>query len=142
MVDFFRNFTDRCHHAKEEKLLFPMLEQRGVGKTGGPIGVMLHEHEAGRAHVRAIAEAAAKISSGDTSARAALAEALDAYAELLAAHINKEDNVLFVMADRALTDDDKIELAAAFEKVEAEEMGAGTHERYHAFAHEVAGSDL
>ncbi len=139
MVDFFRNFTDRCHHSKEEKQLFPRLEQRGVTNQGGPIGVMLQEHELGRARVRAIADASVKIEAGDKSGSAILAENLSAYVELLRAHINKEDNVLFAMADRVLTDADKQELFEAFEKIEAEEMGEGTHEKYHEFAHEVAG---
>jgi len=41
MVDFFRNFADRCHHAKEEKLLFVRMEERGMSREAGPIGVML-----------------------------------------------------------------------------------------------------
>jgi len=136
MVEFFREFTDRCHHSKEEKHLFPRLEERGVANQGGPIGAMLHEHELGRERVRAIADAAEKESAGDTSAPAVLAENLTAYVELLRAHINKEDNVLFAMGDRVLTEDDKRKLSEAFEKIEAEEMGEGTHEQYHEFAHE------
>ncbi len=136
MVDFFRNFTDRCHHSKEEKRLFPRLEERGVPNQGGPIGAMLQEHELGRARVRAIADAADKATAGDASAPAVLAENLSAYVELLRAHINKEDNVLFPMGDRVLTGEDKRELSEAFEKIEAEEMGEGTHEQYHDFAHE------
>lgn len=136
MVDFFREFTDRCHHSKEEKHLFPRLEERGVQNQGGPIGTMLHEHELGRARVRAIADAADKTAAGDASAPVTLAENLSAYVELLRAHIDKEDNVLFPMGDRVLTEDDKRELADAFEKIEAEEMGEGTHEQYHEFAHE------
>jgi len=139
MVDFFREFTDRCHHYKEEKYLFPRLEERGIPNQGGPIGAMLHEHELGRSRVRAIAEATEKIEAGDSSALAALAENLSAYVELLRAHINKEDNVLFSMGERVLTKDDKRELTEAFENIEAEEMGEGTHEQYHEFAHEVAG---
>src|SRR5512136_1160927 len=57
-VDFFRGFTDGCHHAKEETKLFPAMEQRGIPHAGGPIGVMLAEHEMGRTYVRAMAEAA------------------------------------------------------------------------------------
>jgi hemerythrin-like domain-containing protein len=136
MVEFFREFTDRCHHSKEEKHLFPRLEERGVPNQGGPIGAMLHEHELGRARVRAIADAVEKVSAGDTSAPAVLAENLSAYVELLRTHIDKEDNVLFAMGDRVLTEDDKRELSEAFEKIEAEEMGEGTHEQYHEFAHE------
>src|SRR5512136_3436570 len=66
-VDFFRGFTDVCHHAKEEEKLFPTLEQRGILREGGPIGVMLAEHERGRAYVRAMAEAAGRYSKGDKS---------------------------------------------------------------------------
>ena len=48
MVDFFQNFTDRCHHAKEEKHLFPSLQQHGLPVGSGPVAVMLAEHEEGR----------------------------------------------------------------------------------------------
>ena len=53
MVDFTRNFTDGCHHAKEEKILFPLLEQRDPA-AGGPVSVMLSEHDVGRQAVGAI----------------------------------------------------------------------------------------
>src|SRR3989304_6062306 len=67
-VDFFRGFTDGCHHAKEEVKLFLAMEQRGIPREGGPIGVMLMEHDQGRAFVRAMAEAAGRYAQGDKSA--------------------------------------------------------------------------
>jgi len=45
---FFQQFADQCHHAKEEDVFFPILKQRGISEQGGPIGVMLYEHEIGR----------------------------------------------------------------------------------------------
>ena len=30
MVEFVRTFADGCHHGKEEKLLFPALEHKGL----------------------------------------------------------------------------------------------------------------
>ena len=53
MVDFTRNFTDGDHHAKEEDLLFPLLEERSSA-AGGTISVLLSEHEAARDCIRAI----------------------------------------------------------------------------------------
>lgn len=50
-VDFVRNFADRCHHGKEEDNLFPRLEELGVRREGGPLGVMLFEHDEGRAFI-------------------------------------------------------------------------------------------
>lgn len=139
MIDFIQNFADRCHHAKEENLLFTRMQDRGLPVNGGPIGAMLHEHEEGRRLVRAAAQALPNAGAGDAAAAAALASNLLAYVRLLRQHIDKEDNVLYPMADQILTAADQTELAAAFERVEAEEMGEGTHERYHQLAHEWAG---
>lgn len=137
MVDFFKTFVDRCHHAKEERHLFPSLEKHGVPKEGGPIGVMLSEHDAGRGHVRAIAAALPGLKSRRADAAAEIAEHLQAYAALLRAHIDKEDNILFPMADRLLTREESEEMVKAFDRVEAEEIGEGVHEQYHQLAHEL-----
>jgi hemerythrin-like domain-containing protein len=56
----------------------------------------------------------------------------------LRAHIDKENNILFPMADQLFTPKDQEELIEAFEKVEAEEMGEGVHEKYHQLAHDLA----
>lgn len=137
IVDFFRTFVDKCHHSKEERRLFPRLEERGVPRGGGPIAVMLYEHAQGRNETAAIADALNKFSGGDAGAAEALAEHLLAYAKLLREHIDKENNILFAIADRVLTPEDQDELSAAFEAIEAEEIGEGVHEQYHQFAHEL-----
>ncbi len=139
MVDFFKNFVDRCHHAKEEKHLFPALAAKGFSPESGPVAVMLHEHEQGRAAVRAIAAALPGARAGDRKAATDLADALLGYADLLRAHIFKEDNVLFPMAEQALPADEQTRLAGKFDEVETEEIGPGVHERYHRLAHELAG---
>lgn len=54
---FFQQFADRCHHAKEEDVFFPILKQRGIPEEGGPIAVMLHEHVLGRDCVGRMREA-------------------------------------------------------------------------------------
>ncbi len=139
MLDFFRNFADRCHHAKEERLLFARMQERGIPVDSGPIAVMLHEHDQGRSRVRATGEALALAAKGDASAIEMVVENLSAYIELLRAHIDKEDNILYPLADSIFTPEDQQALKAAFEKVEAEEIGEGVHEKYHQLAHELAG---
>jgi len=136
-VDFIRNFADRCHHAKEEGLLFKRLEEKGMSSQRGPIAVMLHEHELGRAHVTAVADALDGAGRGEAGALAALSEHLGAYIALLRAHIDKEDHVLYPMADRLLGPADQEALLRDFERVEREEIGAGVHEKYHRLAEEL-----
>jgi hemerythrin-like domain-containing protein len=138
MLDFFVNFADRCHHAKEERLLFARMQERGMRADSGPIAVMLAEHEEGRRRLRAVRESLPQAASGDRAAVAAVSENLAAYVGLLRAHIEKEDSILYPMADGMLSQDDQTALAEAFEKVEAEEIGEGVHEKYHDLAHELA----
>jgi hemerythrin-like domain-containing protein len=140
MVDFFRHFADECHHAKEEQHLFPAMVRRGVAQENGPIGVMLHEHELGRGFVRQIAESVSAAAAGDSQAREQLRSALDSYITLLRQHIDKENKVLFPLADSVLTADDQKQLQEAFDRVEAEEIGEGVHEKYHQLAHDLAES--
>jgi hemerythrin-like domain-containing protein len=132
LLEFFRLFADRCHHGKEEDLLFPLLESKGLPRQGGPIGVMLHEHDEGRAFIKQMAEAAEAYKTAPESAGRRWAEPARNYSALLRAHIDKENNILFRMAEQILSADEQARLAEDFEKVEVEKMGAGTHERLHA----------
>jgi hemerythrin-like domain-containing protein len=132
LLEFFSLFADKCHHGKEEALLFPMLEKKGIAVAGGPIGVMLAEHEQGRALIKQMSDAVAAYPLSPADAGRRWSTAARGYAELLRSHIFKENNILFMMAERALTPQESSALVAQFDKLEIEKMGAGTHERLHA----------
>ncbi len=127
-IEFFRRFADGCHHKKEEEELFPLLERLGVPREEGPIGVMLDEHVSGREHVRGMSEALAGATAGDPTARRNLVGHALGYAGLLRAHIQKEDRVLFHMADQIIDPADEAALEAAFERIGGE-VGAREHAR-------------
>jgi hemerythrin-like domain-containing protein len=137
-LDFFRNFADRCHHGKEETHLFPVMEAKGFPRQGGPTGVMLHEHEQGRGHIRGMADAIEGAAAGERESVARFITHAQGYVGLLREHIEKEDHCLFAMADRTLTADDQQKLLEAFEHVEHEDLGLGTHEKYLALADDLA----
>jgi hemerythrin-like domain-containing protein len=129
-VDFMRVFADRCHHGKEEDTLFPLLEQKGILKHRGPIAVMLMEHEQGRLFVKGLSESLARYEKGDMKAKAVIVENARGYADLLDQHIYKEDNILYPMGDKVLSEADNRELLDKFEKIEKEIIGEGKHEYY------------
>ena len=133
-ADFIRGFADGCHHHKEEGVLFKMMASHGLSTQGGPVGVMLHEHELGRQYTRGMRAAAEKWEGGDESARAAIVENVSAYVALLRQHILKEDQILFPMADRVIPSDEHAAVLVGFEHVEHEETGEGIHEKYLALA--------
>jgi len=131
-VDFVRGFADKCHHAKEEDLLFPAMEKAGIPRTGGPLGVMLREHVEGRALVKAMADSIPGIRKGDDAAARRFAESARGYGALLSQHIYKEDNILYPMADARLSAATQDELSACFADVEKTVVGEGRHEEFHA----------
>jgi hemerythrin-like domain-containing protein len=100
VVDFVRFYADGLHHAKEEDVLFPALEDAGMPRGGGPIAVMLHEHTRGREFVRAMLDALPSL--GQEAGRLRFANAARGFASLLEQHIAKENQVLFCMAERVL----------------------------------------
>jgi len=131
IIGFIRTFADGCHHAKEEGVLFPAMQAAGIPSQGGPVGVMLHEHELGRAAVREMDTAVQGFGS-DPAAPAAFARAAFTYVNLLTNHIFKENNILFRMADSAIPASQDAALVAAYDEHEAKVTGPGEHERFHA----------
>lgn len=129
-AEFIKGFADGCHHKKEEGVLFPAMEAAGVPAEGGPIGVMLAEHQEGRQLTGAMRGAAERLAGGDAGARAELVHAALQYVDLLRQHIAKEDNVLFPMAEQVLPAPAQAEVAEGFRHVEHEETGPGVHQRY------------
>ena len=133
-VDFIRNFADGCHHRKEEGALFPALAAAGLSKDSGPVAVMLTEHEQGRGFNRGMEQAARSMEAGNAGGRADLVRNALGYVALLRQHIQKEDSVLFPMADRLIPAGAREKLSVEFERIEREETGAGVHEKYHTLA--------
>lgn len=131
LLEFFQLFADRCHHGKEEELLFPLLEKKGMPRGGGPIGVMLYEHESGRELIREMESASSHFGDNPSESARRWVQAAGEYANLLREHIAKENNVLFRMAESMLSAGEQEQLAREFERMEVDKMGAGTHERLH-----------
>jgi hemerythrin-like domain-containing protein len=131
LFEFFSVFVDKCHHGKEEELLFPALETVGISREGGPIGVMLNEHQQGRNLVAKMKRNLSQYLNGDTGAAQKLKESSDAYIALLNIHIDKENNVLFPMAIQHLSKNKLAELKKGFDKIETDKIGTGKHEEFH-----------
>ena len=132
MIDFLETFADGCHHRKEEEILFPALEKAGIPREHGPIGVMLAEHDHGRHFVAAMHDDHTRMKAGDGSASRDFVQDARAYRRLLLLHIQKENEVLFPLADRCLETGADAAIVELFDRVEREEVGAGKHEAYHA----------
>lgn len=113
-VEEFLSFTEifaEPHHQKEERVLFPALEKKGIPNEGGPIGTMLLEHAAKREYLAKMREALQE------NNKSKLKENTQAMISLLRDHIYKEDNILYPCAQDVLTKEELSKLASQCQKI-------------------------
>lgn len=137
LLEFLTTFVDRCHHGKEEDLLFPELEKAGVSREGGPIGVMLQEHDLGRSYIRGLQEGLTRLRLGDPKAAEVVVENIEKYSALLSQHIYKEDHILYPMAERSFSAAQNQALLDGFAEIEERRVGTGKHEEFHRMLHHL-----
>ncbi|HEU0138385.1 MAG TPA: hemerythrin domain-containing protein [Bryobacteraceae bacterium] len=118
LVQFLRVYADELHHGKEEAILFPALEAKGVPQAGCPLGGLVAEHRKGRTLVDELIRASGAYEENAASAREELIASLRALRELYNSHIWKEDNLLFPLAEKLLAGDDSERVKKQFLEVD------------------------
>ena len=134
MHDFFSNFVDRCHHAKEERFYFPAARFHDGTAIGDLAAELINEHAYGRTLLQ---EVAYMLEDPQDADPLLVADRLHRYAELIRAHIGKENEILYRQADLRLPLPEKAGMLQGFARIEKQELGEGFHEKYHALAMEV-----
>lgn len=134
-VEFIKHYADKFHHAKEEEILFVELNKPEANMHCNPTSQMLYEHDLGRGFVKGLEEG---LAAGDA---VKVVENSRNYAQLLQEHIFKEDNILYPMADTALTEEIETAMLARFRQVEEEKFGREIIEKYLSLINEVDGQN-
>jgi len=139
-AEFVAGFADKCHHGKEEDILFVAMTARDMPQDSGPVAVMLHEHELGRRYTAAFLSAAEQMQAGDASAADEVVRNVFGYVNLLREHIMKEDNILFPMAEQIIPADAMRQVDEEFQRVIAEDANNGVPNRYQVLAEKLSQS--
>jgi hemerythrin-like domain-containing protein len=129
LVYFLKIFADKCHHGKEEKYFFVELVNKGIPDVNGLIGSLLQEHNRSREYIAVMSKS---LESKDITE---FTTAAVKYRDLLKSHIEKENNVLFEMADQLLDEEIQDALFEKFEQHEESVIGHGVHEELHSMIH-------
>ena len=137
LMEFIHLFVEQCHHSKEEQILFPLLEKKGIPAEGGPLGVMLLEHDRARGLIEEMSAAAGN-GLAPVSAKRWMQAAWD-YSDLMHDHFYKEEEMLFKMADRVLSQEEQTAIAGAFKLLDSEKIGPGKHEQLQMMMEELIG---
>ena len=131
-VAFIRGFADAYHHGKEEDILFVAMVDHGFPRQVGPIPVMLHEHDLGRSLVSVLDGLAQQSTTWSEEDHGTLARTVREFSALLRQHIQKEDQILYPMADARLPEPVKEELFRRFQAFEEQQTSSGEQQRLRA----------
>jgi len=118
LVNFFREFADQFHHAKEEDILFRAMEQDKVRDESDMIGSLTAEHTLGRVFLGSMTESIAEMRSNEDGAAADLVESARCYLTLLLHHICRENSTLCSLIEEQLTPERLTQLAEEFAQTE------------------------
>ncbi len=130
-IEFIHEFADKFHHAKEENILFRYLEEMGVLTHCNPIPQMLNEH--GKARKLVLDMENALLTNDKDKLESNSAQ----YARLLKEHIYKEDNILYPMGERGLSDTAKSSLLKEYTETDQRFDNQSIWSKYEALAVDI-----
>ena len=124
ILSFITEYADAYHHAKEEEIYFKWMIEKEPGIEHGPIHCMLGEHNQGRELVSKAISDLELFKNGKSEVEEGLKDNLRAFVRLLTDHINKENQVLYMMAEQLneRTQDGDVKMLESFNMVE-EKLG-------------------
>ena len=95
-IDFLRTYADRCHHGKEENILFRELEKKQLSSYLSKImHELMDEHVYARKVVGELAAAKSEFAMGNTESLKNITASLKKLIEFYPGHIDKEDKAFF-----------------------------------------------
>ena len=107
-VDFIRIYADRCHHGKEEDILFSALEKKNLKENDRKImEKLIEEHRRGRKIAGDLHKAKTLYLDGNKTALVNIIHLMKELVEFYPKHIEKEEKVFFKPSMSYFTDDEK-----------------------------------
>jgi hemerythrin-like domain-containing protein len=120
VILFFRNFNEMCHHPKEDKVLFHLLENRTEKLTTSFIDDMCNNHEDLEQFISEIVDA--HVLHDYRTIRLAM----DKYLDELSLQIENEEREILTIADALLNTKETEQVNSEFEKLDARHGVIGT----------------
>ena len=136
IIDFLKFFIEKSHHGKEE-VFYPALEFAGIPKEAESLSVMMYEHSLAKNYLKDINSCVVNCKIGNSFSGEMLADSLTNYVALIKNHIQKEEEIIFPLADTELSPEKQIEIAEEFERIEEKIIHHGFHEHYNKLLKEL-----
>ncbi|MDD3297240.1 MAG: hemerythrin domain-containing protein [Candidatus Omnitrophica bacterium] len=133
IIDFIKTYADRCHHGKEEDILFKALAKKNISTEHSRImDELIQEHKMGRSNVKKLSQAKLEYESANTSALRDIISNMETLINFYPKHIEKEDKHFFIPCMDYFTGVEKDTMLRQMREFDAEMI----HEKYTAIVSE------
>jgi len=127
VTDFIRTYADRCHHGKEEDILFARLADKPLTpELAEEMQGLIEDHARGRALTSELADANHRYREGDEASLETIDRAMTELVEFYPVHIAKEDRHFFKPALECFSEAERTRMLADFDEFERQLL----HEKY------------
>jgi len=135
-VDFFRTYTDRTHHGKEEEIFFKALKQKPLSQEHKRImDELVGEHIYARDNVKALIQARQEYMDGNDKVLEVIVTHFDNLIALYPKHIEKEDKFFFFPVMEYFTPEEQDKMLAEFFEFDRKMI----HEKYQGIMAQMGG---
>jgi hemerythrin-like domain-containing protein len=121
-IDWVEVFIDRCHHGKEDEILFPAMASSEDPKVTSLIEDLHSEHQTGRALLESIKLAFKTLSQPD-GLPDGLTQLSRDYIDLFRKHIRRENAQLLPLIEKCIPIDVQQQIVAEFGRYEQSTIG-------------------
>ncbi|MFC1615656.1 hemerythrin domain-containing protein [Patescibacteria group bacterium] len=119
IIDFFRRYTHRHHHWKEEDILFKKLEEKQIQPDiDALVKSLINEHQMLKRCIGNLVKFSKAFSTGQKGAIEEILKELNILIKFYPLHIQKEDGTLFPQVPQYLTPEEQQVMDVEFEKIE------------------------
>lgn len=136
-VDFIRMYADRCHHGKEEDILFRDLAKKQLQPEYKKImDELVNEHSYARNATKSLVSAKEKYGQGAKTALSDIVKLMAELAEFYPKHIEKEDKHFFLPCMKYFSKEEQAAMLNEFWEFDRKLV----HEKYKKIVEEIEGA--
>jgi hemerythrin-like domain-containing protein len=114
-VDFIKMYADKCHHGKEENILFRDLAKKKLQADHKKImDELIQEHIYARSTTKSLVSAKERYAQGDRQTLSDIVKLMDELAVFYPKHIEKEDKHFFIPVMKYFSGQEQEEMLKEF----------------------------
>lgn len=126
-IDFLKTYADKCHHGKEEEILFRELSQKPLSiEHKELLDRLIQDHILGRKMVMSLSAARDRYACGDRCGLNEITGIMRDLAQFYSQHIEKEDKKFFLPVMEYFTKQEQARMLANFREFDQRVI----HEHY------------